>query len=637
MNRITIELLEPRRLLSAATTANDAAAIAALPPPTITDGGDALTPPAPIPVPSEDVVLTTADVQKILAQALSQSVTASPGKPNTEAAVVVDREGNVLGALASASTVGGTDPIAPQILLEAELRARTSAFFESEGEAFTTRTARFIIQNHFPAGVANSGGGPLYGVEFSDLVGSDILPASLTPAISGDPGGIPLYIDGIPVGAIGVAGDYKDTAADPQLIPVTQDKTVSLDENQYNANPKGLVYTGGEETDRDEAVAQAGAQGFMAPPAIRGNNVFINGLRLPFVAEGPAHGQPFQTFQSLENYGAVEYVFEYSQSIFNIEPVPKGKTAIVAGQPEMENYVVPANGNIPAVPGLIRERSNLEQSDTPGVPLRTASGATIAYPDSQGQSNIIASNVAGGLTLSDVTTIIDQAIDQAMLTRAGIRKPNGANAEVHVVVTDLNGNVLGDFRMNDATNFSDDVAVQKARTAAFFSDDTHAFSSRAIGFMSQKFFPAGINGGVTGPLYLLQNNLDNPFIPAADPLALKQPTPPGLANGITIFPGGFPLYKNGKLVGAIGVSGDGVDQDDLISYTGATGYQAPAAIRSDSLSAPDITSFIVSKIQEIEQTTPLGYDAVGQATKSLNKALPKTRLPYAKFPRNPDV
>ena len=90
-----------------------------------------------------------------------------------------------------------------------------------------------------------------------------------------------------------------------------------------------------------------------------------------------------------------------------------------------------------------------------------------------------------------MTTIIDQAVDQAMVTRAGIRKPNGANAEVHVVVTDLNGNVLGDFRMNDGTNFSNDIAVQKARTAAFFSDDTHAFSGARDWLHVSKVFPSG--------------------------------------------------------------------------------------------------------------------------------------------------
>ena len=52
---------------------------------------------------------------------------------------------------------------------------------------------------------------------------------------------------------------------------------------------------------------------------------------------------------------------------------------------------------------------------------------------------------------------------------------------------------------------------------------------------------------------------------------------------MTIFPGGFPLYKNGLLVGGIGVSGDGVDQDDLIAFTGHAGFEAPAGMRSDTV------------------------------------------------------
>ena len=41
-----------------------------------------------------------------------------------------------------------------------------------------------------------------------------------------------------------------------------------------------------------------------------------------------------------------------------------------------------------------------------------------------------------------------------------------------------------------------------------------------------------------------------------------------LQNGLQIFPGGAPIYRNGRLVGAIGVSGDGIDQDDMISFLG---------------------------------------------------------------------
>jgi hypothetical protein len=40
------------------------------------------------------------------------------------------------------------------------------------------------------------------------------------------------------------------------------------------------------------------------------------------------------------------------------------------------------------------------------------------------------------------------------------------------------------------------------------------------------------------------------------------------ANGLQIFPGGFPIFKGNTLVGGIGVSGDGVDQDDMVGYLG---------------------------------------------------------------------
>jgi hypothetical protein len=68
---------------------------------------------------------------------------------------------------------------------------------------------------------------------------------------------------------------------------------------------------------------------------------------------------------------------------------------------------------------------------------------------------------------------------------------------------------------------------------------------------------------------------------------------------MTIFPGGFPLYRDGALVGAIGVSGDGVDQDDLIAASGCVDFLPNEKIRSDF------------------------YTYRG------------ARLPYAKFPRDP--
>ncbi len=62
-------------------------------------------------------------------------------------------------------------------------------------------------------------------------------------------------------------------------------------------------------------------------------------------------------------------------------------------------------------------------------------------------------------------------------------------------------------------------------------------------------------------------------------------------NGVQIFPGGVPIYRGSTLVGAIGISGDGIDQDDMISFLGldkagrqlGTIGNAPAAIRSDRI------------------------------------------------------
>ena len=46
-------------------------------------------------------------------------------------------------------------------------------------------------------------------------------------------------------------------------------------------------------------------------------------------------------------------------------------------------------------------------------------------------------------------------------------------------------------------------------------------------------------------------------------------------NGIVFFPGSAPLYRNaadlntGTLIGGFGISGDGVDQDDVVTFAGA--------------------------------------------------------------------
>jgi hypothetical protein len=64
-----------------------------------------------------------------------------------------------------------------------------------------------------------------------------------------------------------------------------------------------------------------------------------------------------------------------------------------------------------------------------------------------------------------------------------------------------------------------------------------------------------------------------------------------LENGIQIFPGSVPIYRGNRLIGGIGVSGDGIDQDDMISFLGLHNAgvriggigNAPKDIRADTI------------------------------------------------------
>jgi uncharacterized protein GlcG (DUF336 family) len=218
--------------------------------------------------------------------------------------------------------------------------------------------------------------------------------------------------------------------------------------------------------------------------------------------------------------------------------------------------------------------------------------------------------------------------------RAGIRQPIGSNARVTIAVVDTDGDVLGIFRQLDAPVFGLDVSVQKARSSNFFArSDTGtklsaagfgsyvtrasadglslngavAFSDRAIGFLHRPLFPDGINNTAAGPFSTqladwspFNDGLQLDLVRAAllsPPMMCKTaaftkrgvlpPCPctdiPEIRNGLQIFAGGLPIYRGSVLIGAVGVSGDGIDQDDIIAAAGADAFAPPAAIRSDQI------------------------------------------------------
>jgi uncharacterized protein GlcG (DUF336 family) len=590
--------------------------------------------------------LTPDDIRQIIAQAVNEAQ--AQNAPAT--ITVVDRVGNVLGAYRMTNArptqkvdsgrgiSGGLEGLEIPSELTAIAKAVTSVYFSSEGNAFTSRTAGQVAQEHFNPGDITAPSGPLFGVQFSQLPCSDISarfngvgpsagPHRSPIGIAADPGGVPLYKAGVPVGAIGVSAD----------------DTYGVD-----------TFAGDRDRNIDEYIALAGTYGFAAPLDRRADRITAGGLSLRFtdvefreLARDPASAPAFASL---------------GPSIGTVIPIPAFFSGTIArglafGQVESGIRADPVN-----FPGL----DAFVVDDGTG---------TNRFPPRAGTDG------ASALSASEVLTLLQESLKVANRTRAQVRKPLGSPAGETIVIVDTNGVVLGIVRSRDALVDAVDVTTQKARTAAFFSgsyaaadiasvpavtylagtldlantrvafrstttsnpsdyvtrlrafipqanalaDGSIAYSNRAIGNLSRPFYPDGVQGRPPGPLSLpitdwsvfktgleldldyqqaalflvfylqqvgLTVSLDGTNLPALGEAPRNCTGINRLPNGITLFGGSVPIYRGNTLVGAIAASGDGTDQSDMVAFLGlhnagvslsGTIGNAPKAIRADNL------------------------------------------------------
>jgi len=243
------------------------------------------------------------------------------------------------------------------------------------------------------------------------------------------------------------------------------------------------------------------------------------------------------------------------------------------------------------------------------------------------------SAVDPNLTAARVEQLITQGIEGASAVRAAVRLPFGNRTRMVLAVADRSGEVLGLFRMQDSTIFSIDVAVAKARNTAYYADATAlqgvdqvvtpgtAFSSRTFRFLAEPRFPSGVDRS-TPPVFSILNhpninpataeNIGAPSAASTFTSVLgydafnpntnfRDPSNVEHQNGVVFFPGSTPIYVGSQLIGGYGISGDGVDQDDVVTFIGAQGFLPP-----------------VAGVTRADQTFVNGV-----------------RLPYIKFLRNP--
>ena len=460
---------------------------------------------------------------------------------------VVDRAGRVLALFHKTGATGAEADAAIGV-------ARTAAFFSHNMAPLSSRTVRFISGVHFPPGITNTPSAALYGIENTNR-GCDFnvtynagkcIPRARRFAgglcFSGDTSGCG---PGIVTGKI-FPNDPDPTSVNAGGIPLYRvSVTGSVVSNGQLLGAIGVAGVSGD-SQIAEYAAVTGAFGGIGTgvvpvpffPLPEPGNVFVDGIRLPFL--GPD--------QRLE---------------FNASGVPNGLR-----RPE-------------------------------GTSAGTDAGTFVMGPTNGGcaaNEYLVGPMAGSSLTVDEVRDIVDRAVATAKRTRALIRLPLNSYARMVIAVADAaNGNILALYRMPDATVFSVDVAVAKSRNVIYFSQTGipggvpagTAVSNRTIAFGGQPFFPSGIDSNVfdpqEGPWYqsLFVNDLARPCSQGAQPPNLNQ-------NGIVFFAGSSPLYRGSTLVGGLGVSGDGIEQDDYVTYFGAGPFLPAQAIWADRVFVDDV-------------------------------------------------
>ena len=675
-------------------------------------------------------LMTAAEVQTLLKRASQASAS------NDAIIAVVDRSGNILGVRVEDGVNKAMDAKTLSFAIDgAVAKARTAAFFSSNAAPLTSRTIRFISQSTITQREVQSSPGnsnPQYqGPGFVAPIG---VGGHFPPEVPFTP-----QVDLFDIehqsrdsqllnGLDGVRGTGDDLTL-ANRFNVDNDYVALGAEQFFDTWPESYgVVTGKDATGQSRGIATLpGGVPLYKDALINGAPSGVNlvggiGVFFPGPDGFATHEQGFvhtsqnngvtQTEAQRTNASRVlesEFIafvaaagggmlgpsaFVRNLTEFNSQLAPLPNYRVLSARLDLVGITLEGLGPNPTTNSPIPGVDRLIQVGRALGPIGSGSGVDVAVnpgndlylsgqPVPERWLVVPHDSSVSGLTGAQVQQMIHQAVAQAELTRAAIRLTDqfrpGARTRMVISVADTNGELLGVYRMPDATVFSIDVSVAKARNTAYYADADDlqpvdrvdfnrdgvfgavttslvggdalplgtALTNRTFRFLSEPRYPTGIEFGAVngltndpnkrlidqrpdiaaqvGPFSILQlpginpktgENIENssPLLASvyaspntSSPAAFDAFNPsrnfrdPGDAgvsiaekntayplanqNGIVFFPGSTPVYVGGSiLAGGFGVSGDGVDQDDVVTAYGQVGFAAPDAVRVDNYS-----------------------------------------------------
>lgn len=579
--------------------------------------------------------LSAADVDQLLDRATRATA-------RTDAIIaIVDRRGRILGVHAEQGVLDAIPNTETLVFAidGAVAKARTAAFFSNNEAALTSRTVRFISQStvtqreveanpnslddmirgpgfvapiglggHFPPDVRFTPHVDLFAIEHTNR---DSLVHAGADGIRS-----PVVVDneGNPIAATG----------DDIFLGTRFGANFAAGQEIYAPESYGVVSDlFSEAQSRGIATLPGGVPLYKVDPA-DGKSKLVGGIGVFFPGENG-----YATFEQNFQAGVNQTTAQRLNAPLVIEA--EYTAALVASNTTVVGGIGPVTGvGLPSLPGggridlvgitlesfgphpyklntfLAMGASKYTTGTETGDRLPVTKVGDLALAGEQVPTGWLVNPTAGSnLTAQQVEDIIERGIAEAEKVRAAIRLPLGERTSMVFAVTDLDGTVLGLYRMDDATFFSIDVAVAKARNVAYYADATElkpadqvagvdagvAFTNRTFRYLAEPRFPSGIDSTTPPPFSTLLTTGVNPQtaenLPGITPLAsdfttvlgydafnpgtnFREDLPStGFQNGVVFFPGSTPLYNNVTLVGGFGVSGDGVDQDDVVTFFGA--------------------------------------------------------------------